>query len=132
MLGRPSLAVLPMGPILVETHGAGRARGPQGDPETSVRLRKSAAGMPPIISANANEASAEHPMQPHPNDDQLCSQCGRCYETSKGCPSVGIAAGTPWEDVPADWHCPDCGAPKCYFDSCEVLYMRAYSVLAGF
>lgn len=27
----------------------------------------------------------------------------------------GIEAGTRWEDVPEDWTCPDCGAPKAGF-----------------
>ena len=30
----------------------------------------------------------------------------------KGDPASGIAPGTKWEDVPADWLCPDCGVGK--------------------
>lgn len=42
----------------------------------------------------------------------LCLLCGFVYDEARGCPEHGIAAGTRWDDVPAGWHCPDCGAGK--------------------
>lgn len=60
----------------------------------------------------------------------LCSHCRRIYDESKGCPSSGIAVGTSWEEVPFDWRCPDCGAPKGCFESIEMIYARAISLLA--
>lgn len=65
-------------------------------------------------------------------DDVLCTQCGRVYEASKGCPSAGVPADTTWEAVPKDWHCPDCGARKASFESVELIYQRAYCVLTGY
>jgi rubredoxin len=65
-------------------------------------------------------------------DGVLCTCCSRVYEAAKGCPSSGICAGTSWEDVPYDWRCPDCGAPKSSFEPVEVIYQRAYCVLAEF
>jgi rubredoxin---NAD+ reductase len=41
-----------------------------------------------------------------------CIVCGWVYDEAKGWPDDGIAAGTRWEDVPADWLCPDCGVGK--------------------
>lgn len=45
-----------------------------------------------------------------------CSICGWIYDEAKGCPEEGIPAGTRWEDVPEDWHCPVCGAGKADFN----------------
>jgi rubredoxin len=42
----------------------------------------------------------------------LCAIDGYIYDEAKGDPAAGLAPGTLWEDVPADWTCPDCGAAK--------------------
>lgn len=49
-----------------------------------------------------------------------CIVCGFIYEESKGLPEEGIAAGTRWDDIPADWECPDCGVAKADFDMIEI------------
>ena len=49
-----------------------------------------------------------------------CIVCGFIYEEAKGLPEDGIAAGTRWEDIPADWACPDCGVAKADFDMVEI------------
>ena len=35
--------------------------------------------------------------------------------TCQVCADSGIAPGTRWEDIPADWACPQCGATKADF-----------------
>ena len=50
----------------------------------------------------------------------MCVNCGFVYEESVGHATSGIAPGTRWEDVPEDWTCPDCGAPKSSFEMIEV------------
>jgi rubredoxin len=45
----------------------------------------------------------------------VCSICGYVYDEAKGIPGKGIAPGTRWEDLPADWKCPVCGAAKTEF-----------------
>jgi len=45
----------------------------------------------------------------------VCSVCGYVYDEAKGIPEAGIAPGTKWEDLPADWKCPLCGASKSEF-----------------
>ena len=41
-----------------------------------------------------------------------CGICGYIYDPAKGDPDNGIAPGTPFEELPDDWECPVCGAPK--------------------
>ena len=45
-----------------------------------------------------------------------CTICGYIYDPAKGDPESGIAAGTPFSELPEDWVCPDCGAPKSEFE----------------
>jgi rubredoxin len=42
-------------------------------------------------------------------------QCRTC-----GYPGEGLAPGTRWADIPADWICPMCGTPKSDFDMVEL------------
>lgn len=44
-----------------------------------------------------------------------CTVCGFIYDEAKGIPEAGIAPGTKWEELPADWVCPLCGASKAEF-----------------
>ena len=41
-----------------------------------------------------------------------CGICGYIYDPAIGDPDNGIAPGTPFEELPDDWECPVCGAPK--------------------
>ncbi len=42
----------------------------------------------------------------------MCRQCSMIYDPVTGDPDSGIAPGTPFEEIPDDWHCPICGATK--------------------
>jgi len=46
----------------------------------------------------------------------VCTVCGYVYDPAKGDPENGIAAGTPFEKLSADWVCPVCGAGKDDFE----------------
>lgn len=50
-----------------------------------------------------------------PYEQWICQTCDFIYDEEKGWPSEGIAPGTRWADVPADWRCPDCGTSKADF-----------------
>ncbi|HVL08511.1 MAG TPA: rubredoxin [Burkholderiaceae bacterium] len=50
----------------------------------------------------------------------LCSVCGFVYSEEAGLPDEGIAAGTPWENVPETWLCPECGVGKSDFQMVEI------------
>ena len=46
----------------------------------------------------------------------VCMVCGYVYDPAKGDPANGVKPGTPFEAVPDDWVCPDCGASKDQFE----------------
>lgn len=41
-----------------------------------------------------------------------CSLCGYLYDPEIGDPDHGIPAGTPFDELPDEWVCPDCGVGK--------------------
>jgi rubredoxin len=45
-----------------------------------------------------------------------CIVCGYIYDPKNGDPQNGVAPGTAFEDVPDDYICPECGAPKDQFE----------------
>ena len=42
----------------------------------------------------------------------VCDVCGYIYDSAEGDPDANISPGTLFEDLPEDWTCPVCGAPK--------------------
>jgi rubredoxin len=50
----------------------------------------------------------------------MCVICGFIYDEERGWLGDGIPPGTRWEDVPADWTCPECGATKDDFEMVEI------------
>lgn len=49
-------------------------------------------------------------------DSYKCQICGYVYDPKHGDPDTGIPPMTPFEELPDDWKCPICGAPKDKFD----------------
>jgi rubredoxin len=45
-----------------------------------------------------------------------CSVCEHVYDPAQGDPDAGIPPGTPFEDLPDTWGCPECGAVKADFE----------------
>ncbi len=45
-----------------------------------------------------------------------CRACPYVYDPELGDPDNGIPAGTPFEDLPDDWLCPDCVLGKEFFE----------------
>ncbi|OIO73293.1 MAG: rubredoxin [Elusimicrobia bacterium CG1_02_37_114] len=45
-----------------------------------------------------------------------CTICGYIYDPAVGDTEHGINPGTKFENLPDDWVCPECGAPKDQFD----------------
>jgi rubredoxin len=68
-------------------------------------------------------------LSPHPGTKELrketemeewkCIICPYVYDPAKGDPASGIPAGTPFEDLPDDWVCPECGTVKAMFQKIE-------------
>lgn len=48
-----------------------------------------------------------------------CTVCGYVYDPKLGDPDGGIAPGTPFEKIPDDWVCPECGVSKDMFEKVE-------------
>lgn len=66
-------------------------------------------------------AAAETPSEaPAPAGERyVCDICGYVYDPAQGDPEHGVAPGTAWADVPADYRCPLCRMPKEKFSKAE-------------
>ena len=49
-------------------------------------------------------------------DKWVCTVCGYVYDPEAGDTTSGIEPGTPFEQLPDDWVCPECGAGKDLFE----------------
>ena len=49
----------------------------------------------------------------------ICTNCGYVYDPGKGDPMGDIPPGTAFDDLPEEWVCPMCYAPKSAFDEME-------------
>jgi len=45
----------------------------------------------------------------------VCANCDHEYDSDEGDLPRGISAGTTIDNLPQDWVCPECGAPKMEF-----------------
>jgi rubredoxin len=46
----------------------------------------------------------------------ICKVCGHIYDPAVGDPDSGIEPGIPFEALPDDWVCPECGATKADYE----------------
>jgi len=79
------------------------------EPAATATKTVTAAGATPIP---AETASSEFKQW-------ICIICGWVYDEAAGWPEDGIAPGTRWEDIPADWRCPECDVGKEDFSMVE-------------
>jgi rubredoxin len=63
-------------------------------------------------AASTGEPSSGHPVSADDFKQWVCVICGWVYDEAAGLPDEGIAPGTRWADVPADWRCPLCDVGK--------------------
>ena len=52
------------------------------------------------------------PQAARPEDRMECGICWRVYDPAEGDAVGQIAPGTPFADLPEDWRCPNCDAPR--------------------
>ncbi len=52
-------------------------------------------------------------------DKWECLVCGYVYDPELGDPDNDIEPDTPFEELPDDWMCPDCGADQEEFERVE-------------
>jgi rubredoxin len=48
-----------------------------------------------------------------------CIVCSHVYDPVVGDPDSGIPPGTPFESLPEDWSCPECGASKADYEAMD-------------
>lgn len=65
-------------------------------------------------------ASGYSDMAGEPFKVWQCLNCGYVYDEEAGDPAEGLAPGTRWADIPADWYCPQCGTGKDEFEMVEM------------
>ena len=46
----------------------------------------------------------------------VCIVCGYIYDPEIGDPDNGVEPGAPFEELPEEWVCPDCGVGKDMFE----------------
>lgn len=46
-------------------------------------------------------------------------KCGWVYDPAKGDPKANIKPGTPFEELPESYKCPECGEGKSVFTKCD-------------
>jgi rubredoxin len=46
----------------------------------------------------------------------VCQVCGYVYDPALGDPDNGVNPDTPFDNLPAEWVCPVCGADKDSFE----------------
>jgi rubredoxin len=49
-------------------------------------------------------------------DKYRCLVCGYIYDPAQGDATQNIPPGTPFEKLPEDWVCPECGVTKDNFE----------------
>jgi hemerythrin-like domain-containing protein/rubredoxin len=64
------------------------------------------------IVAEKEEKTVETQTQYKHLPKWKCTVCGYIYDPEKGDPEHGINAGVPFDELPEDWVCPICSAPK--------------------
>ncbi len=74
---------------------------------------------PSFIKSEKQVEAAAAPAKAEPaavGAKYRCNVCGYVYDPAQGDADSGIKPGTRFEDLPADWVCPVCGANKAAFE----------------
>ncbi len=85
------------------------------EPESSASERDPSQA---AIQGGSDEDSPEVvALAPEEMDCYECKSCGYSYEPVKGDSRAKIPMGTAFEDLPLNWRCPVCSAPKKRFSN---------------
>lgn len=74
-------------------------------------------GVPHIASGAEIESVLERIAMARvgPTTRMQCKVCWHIYDPAEGCPEWNVEPGTPFNELPDDFCCPDCGQPKSAF-----------------
>jgi rubredoxin len=86
------------------------------DKKPTPRTNKPSSAKNPATKKPAVKAELEKKEEKKEMSKYECIACGYIYDPAKGDPSQGVKPGTSFDDLPADWVCPDCGAGKDQFE----------------
>ncbi|PSN18822.1 rubredoxin [filamentous cyanobacterium CCP5] len=86
------------------------------EPDTANTVSPEGA-MPEQPGPDQGSAEAEKPLTPEEMDQFECRSCGYRYEPTKGDDQADIPRGVAFADLPSNWRCPVCGAPKPRFSN---------------
>jgi rubredoxin len=64
------------------------------------------------LTATAAPANNGSDKENSDMEKYVCNICGYVYDPEAGDPDNDVAPGTSFADIPEDWVCPICGAPK--------------------
>jgi rubredoxin len=78
---------------------------------TATRLRRFDSRGGPTGGSLAGSKTKEKRMRSYE-----CTACGYVYDPQQGDPGGGAQPGTPFEELPDDWVCPNCGVEKDMFE----------------
>jgi rubredoxin len=67
---------------------------------------------PDGAEVSGHDNQPKMPLTPKEMDRFECLACGYTYEPAKGDDRNDIAAGVAFQDLPLNWRCPVCSAPK--------------------
>ncbi len=82
-----------------------------------LRIRIPARNMPHRPKSGTFRPAAMHvPLKKETMKKYKCTVCNWVYDPAIGDPDHGIAPGTPFEELPDDWTCPECGVGKEMFE----------------
>lgn len=88
-----------------------------GEPMTYAYYRGVKGGRSPKNAPTYQGPAPPKPATPVATAERyVCTVCGYIYDPEKGDPEGNVKAGTPFEELPAEWVCPVCGAEKDKFE----------------
>lgn len=70
-----------------------------------------------VASGEVHAEASLVPLTPYEMDRYECRSCGYSYEPVKGDDRARVPMGTAFEELPVNWRCPVCSAPKKQFSN---------------
>lgn len=88
------------------------------EPEPTAKPPESVeAAVPEGSGIPEKDGAQEAALSPQDMDRYECRACGYSYEPTKGDSQAKIPVGVAFEDLPLNWRCPVCSAPKKQFSN---------------
>lgn len=56
----------------------------------------------------------------------ICTLCNYILDEKDGLPEAQIKPGTKFDNLPEDWHCPNCAGTKEFFQTCSCVSLPVY------